>query len=303
MKMRLIAFGPRVFGLRLGASFGPEDFAPRRVRAASATVADNDPDDSFIYVLRGEHGLLKVGISNNPVARLASLRTASPFPLEMVYVAVTSGPANRLERATHDALAKSRCNGEWFDCPLSHAVAAINGSAYDLRQPIQAPPMNMSPETYVTEIFKKVARGHVPALGSPRGGILTTLATIFWMFVLIFILFVGFVTLVVLWPAHANTSNLTLGEGTEAQQFAGYCEDARINVEEHGNIGPAGRTYDACLAYVTSLARAHPDLCFSENTTTADLLDTAIEYISDSPSANNLHDSVNLALSRIYRCR
>jgi hypothetical protein len=165
--MRLYAFGPRIMGLRTGISLGPEDFRARR-RAVSAPADRSASNDSFIYVLRGDHGLLKVGISTNPVARLATLRTASPFPLEMVYVAVTQGPAERLERATHDALRERRCSGEWFDCPLSHVVAAINGCAYDIGQPIQAPPINMEPERYVTEIFKKVARGYVPGQ-APKG--------------------------------------------------------------------------------------------------------------------------------------
>jgi hypothetical protein len=36
---------------------------------------------SFIYVIRADNGLLKIGISTNPSARLAQLRTASAVPL------------------------------------------------------------------------------------------------------------------------------------------------------------------------------------------------------------------------------
>jgi hypothetical protein len=183
--MRLYAFGPRIMGLRTGISLGPEDFKARR-RAVSAPADCSASNDSFIYVLRGDHGLFKVGISSNPVARLATLRTASPFPLKMVNVVMTQGPAERLEAATHNALANARCNGEWFDCPLSHIVAAINGCAYDLGRPIQAPPINMDSEQYVTAIFKQVARGYVPGQARQGGGALHAIwvAIKFWLAVL-----------------------------------------------------------------------------------------------------------------------
>jgi Meiotically up-regulated gene 113 len=175
--MRLYAFGPRLFGLRTGVSFGPEDFGRRREFGERSVVPRAreaaGSDDEFIYVLRGDHGLFKIGISRNPLARLATLRTASPFHLEMVYVAVTQGPAKRLEQAAHDALEKHRIVGdgvgiEWFDCPLSYCVAAINGAACDIGQPIQAAPMNVSPEQYVMAIFKRVATGQTGLIAGPR---------------------------------------------------------------------------------------------------------------------------------------
>jgi Meiotically up-regulated gene 113 len=155
--VRLYAFGPRIFGLRTGISIGPEDFRPRARRVARHADCGGLDQGQFIYVVRGDHGLLKAGISSNPVARLAQLRTASPFPLEMVYVAVAGGLVEPLERRVHAALANNRCNGEWFDCPLSHVVAAIHGCATDMGLPIQPAPHGYTPEQFVNGIFQRLA--------------------------------------------------------------------------------------------------------------------------------------------------
>ncbi len=59
-------------------------------------------------------GVIKIGISQNPEARLRSLQTASPTPLRLI-VAVY-GTAN-LERRLHRKFSPMRRNGEWFaDC-------------------------------------------------------------------------------------------------------------------------------------------------------------------------------------------
>ena len=91
-------------------------------------------DGGFVYVVRGDHNLVKVGITTNPRARLAQLRPGSAFPIEYAYLAVSSGQPAEVEAAAHKLLEKHRCNGEWFDVQPEMAVAAIAGAAHKLGQ-------------------------------------------------------------------------------------------------------------------------------------------------------------------------
>ena len=130
--MRFFLMGPRIFGIRPGVSFGAEDFRGRRTQRGPAEPMTG----SFLYVIRGDHNMVKIGVSTNPNARLASLRTASAFPIDFSYIAVTPGTGFDIEQAAHEMLKGDRCSGEWFDVPPEMAVAAIAGAAHKLGQPI-----------------------------------------------------------------------------------------------------------------------------------------------------------------------
>jgi hypothetical protein len=137
MNMRFFFIGPRVMGIRLGVSFGVNDL----LRLATRPKKQNKPGEpmtgGFVYVVRGDHNLVKIGITTNPRARLASLRTGSAFPIEYTYLAVTPGDSGAaIEGAAHQLLDKHRCNGEWFDVQPEMAVAAIAGAAHKLGHPI-----------------------------------------------------------------------------------------------------------------------------------------------------------------------
>lgn len=85
---------------------------------------------AFIYVIRGSHNLVKIGVTTSPMARLAQLHTGSAFMLEYEAIAlVTNGSAYAVEKRAHDALDLYRCNGEWFDVPPDVAIAAIRKEA------------------------------------------------------------------------------------------------------------------------------------------------------------------------------
>jgi Meiotically up-regulated gene 113 len=133
--MRFFLMGPRIFGIRPGISFGASDL----LRLATKPK-QNKPSEpmtgSFVYVIRGDHNLVKIGVSTNPNARLAQLRTASAFPIDFSYIAVTPGTGFNIEQGAHAMLASHRCNGEWFDVAPEMAVAAIAGAAHKLGQPI-----------------------------------------------------------------------------------------------------------------------------------------------------------------------
>jgi Meiotically up-regulated gene 113 len=135
MNMRLFFMGPRILGIRPGISFGASEL----LRLATKPK-QNKPSEpitgSFLYVIRGDHNLVKVGVSTNPNARLAQLRTASAFPIDFSYIAVTPSTGFDIEQGAHAMLASHRCNGEWFDVAPEIAVAAIAGAAHKLGQPL-----------------------------------------------------------------------------------------------------------------------------------------------------------------------
>jgi hypothetical protein len=133
--MRFWIAGPRLFRgmIRLGLSFGPEDF---RRRPSPRRRQSRQLSGSFIYVIQADNGMLKIGISSNPSARLAQLRTASPSALSFAYIAALRSDGRAVEAEAHRTLAGYRQNGEWFNCPAEMAVAAIGAAAYRLREPL-----------------------------------------------------------------------------------------------------------------------------------------------------------------------
>jgi hypothetical protein len=131
--MRFWFSAPRVFGVRPGVSFGREDFQQQRPRQPSAEPITG----SFVYVIKGGHNLIKIGVSTNPSARLATLRTISPFPLHMAFVGVTPGTGYDIEAGAHGMLAPHRCNGEWFDVSPELAISAVMGAAGKIGAPLK----------------------------------------------------------------------------------------------------------------------------------------------------------------------
>jgi Meiotically up-regulated gene 113 len=130
--MRFFFIGPRIFGIRPGISFGPNDF--RKAFARTSAVPAEPMTGGFVYAIRGDHNMIKIGMTTNPRARLAQLRTGSAFPIDYAYLAVSSGEPAEVEAAAHTLLDKHRCNGEWFDVAPEMAVAAIAGAAHKLGQ-------------------------------------------------------------------------------------------------------------------------------------------------------------------------
>ena len=156
--MRFYFSGPRLFGgwLRPGVSFDP-----RELRQLSTPVGAPQPSGNFVYVIKGEHNLCKIGISGNPSARLATLRTASPYPLDFAFVGVTPGSGLDIEQAAHAMLAGQRMNGEWFDAPVALAVAAVQSGAFQIGQKLL--PVDVA---QADEIVRRIAA--LPAQGRQR---------------------------------------------------------------------------------------------------------------------------------------
>ena len=131
--MRLMLFGPRLFGVRTGVSFGARDLARalNHVSGQQQTAGQAlfDPDHSFLYVIRGDHGRCKIGITGNPVARLDQLRTGSAHNIEYAWIGAPEGEAVEIERDAHAMLGNYRCNGEWFEVTQDAAVGAVCAAA------------------------------------------------------------------------------------------------------------------------------------------------------------------------------
>src|SRR5258707_14792935 len=160
MKMRFFLIGPRILGIRPGISIGANELLRLATRPKQ-----NKPSEpmtgSFLYVIRGDHNMCKVGVTTNPSARLAQLRTASAFPIDFSYIAVTPGTGFGIEQGAHAMLASHRCNGEWFDVPPEMAVAAIAGAAHKLNQPLL--PVTAEVANQILQICAQQDAGDAPA--------------------------------------------------------------------------------------------------------------------------------------------
>jgi predicted GIY-YIG superfamily endonuclease len=90
-------------------------------------------DDHFLYVIArksddaGLVGPVKVGISNNPKKRLATIQTACPFPVKLVYVFSCPNReiALQMERSFHTTRREKCLYGEWFDYSPREAVSIL----------------------------------------------------------------------------------------------------------------------------------------------------------------------------------
>lgn len=89
--------------------------------------------DGFCYVyviatlIGGEPSApVKIGISENPPARLAALQTASPHDLVMFCCLTMNREwAVNIERDAHEILAGDRMRGEWFSADPIQAAAVV----------------------------------------------------------------------------------------------------------------------------------------------------------------------------------
>jgi len=121
--MRFWFAGPRMGFFRPGVSFGLSDF--RRYCGASATPRQ------CVYVIAGDHGLSKIGISSDPDNRLRALQTGSAHPLKIALAipVPAASTAYEIEQEAHALLSDRRASGEWFAVSSNVAIAAVYGAA------------------------------------------------------------------------------------------------------------------------------------------------------------------------------
>lgn len=90
-------------------------------------------DDHYLYIIAkkcddvGLIGPVKVGISNNPKKRLATIQTACPFPVDLVYVFACPNReiALQMERMFHQTRRDKCLYGEWFDYSPRQATVIL----------------------------------------------------------------------------------------------------------------------------------------------------------------------------------
>lgn len=84
----------------------------------------------FVYLVRAENGLIKIGITKKDFeARLSNLRSISPVRLELVKVEWVKN-AKAVEKELHQRFEDNRQHGEWFDLldeDLKFAIDLLNG--------------------------------------------------------------------------------------------------------------------------------------------------------------------------------
>jgi len=97
----------------------------------AASEIETRPVQTFIYVIRGDYNMVKIGVSSNPDARCAALQTGSPYRIELWFAAPVTGNAYGVESEAHDILVSNGVpmNGEWFDVTPELAIAAIRTAA------------------------------------------------------------------------------------------------------------------------------------------------------------------------------
>ncbi|WP_407146239.1 GIY-YIG nuclease family protein [Bradyrhizobium sp. ORS 86] len=89
---------------------------------------------TFVYVISGDHGRQKIGVSDDPRKRIRELQTGSPFLLHFVFIGVTEGTAYDIEGEAHFLLDRHKAPGgdEWFVVPPEVAIAAVMACAHRL---------------------------------------------------------------------------------------------------------------------------------------------------------------------------
>ena len=133
-----------VFGPRLGLFRSSYSFSDTRGRRDVQYAARGG--GAFVYVIEGEHGRVKIGVSSTPPNRLATLQTGSPYRLHLAYATWAGEHAYLVEQEAHFRLDAFRVGGEWFATSREVAVAAINVAAAGLSVPLdELPPSPPEP--------------------------------------------------------------------------------------------------------------------------------------------------------------
>ena len=89
-------------------------------------------DVNFIYVIGNkEHGICKIGFTNNVFKRVKSIQTGCPYPLEIFCVIHGS---METEKKLHYKYKSLRLNGEWFkyENPLKESIENVESVIKDL---------------------------------------------------------------------------------------------------------------------------------------------------------------------------
>ena len=86
---------------------------------------DNDYKTGFVYLLKGENGLYKIGRSKVPDVRINTITKAiAPFDIKTVHTAFYPD-CYKAESDLHKLFANKRVRGEWFELSNEDIVAIV----------------------------------------------------------------------------------------------------------------------------------------------------------------------------------
>lgn len=85
---------------------------------------------SFVYVIRSELGLIKVGSCSDPLATIAQMRKESDYRLYIEYLGFTRADlSDEVAKVARGILSRHRVQPVWFDCEPEVALAATEAAA------------------------------------------------------------------------------------------------------------------------------------------------------------------------------
>ena len=172
--MRIFVGSPKFAGIRAGASFDLSALWRRLQPTATGNAAG-----SFVYVIKDENGVCKVGVSTDPQTRIADLQTGSPQWLNFEYIAMTDSDGFDVESEAHAILDKYRRAGEWFAVSPDMAVAALNAAAHRLGRTLtQVPEARLA--AAVRHLRKQIFRNMLSPTGKLVGYLYITAFLILW---------------------------------------------------------------------------------------------------------------------------
>lgn len=106
--------------------FGAAKKAPRKTQIASQPTDNTD----YVYLIRmGRTKMYKIGKTNDPNGRLASLQTASPYKLKLLHT-FKADNASAAEETLHAHFQAARLEGEWFTLAVAEQKALLSVTEY-----------------------------------------------------------------------------------------------------------------------------------------------------------------------------
>ena len=67
----------------------------------------------WVYFIKADNGLCKIGMSKHPKERIRKLGIVLPYTLHAILLLKTTNP-RQLEREIHELFEEKRVRGEWF---------------------------------------------------------------------------------------------------------------------------------------------------------------------------------------------
>ncbi len=82
-------------------------------------------NNNHVYVIGADNGLVKIGVSINPKARIRCIETQGGFKILSKAIKHFGEKAAFAEKMLHAKFSGNRVTGEWFECDFRAAVQAM----------------------------------------------------------------------------------------------------------------------------------------------------------------------------------